>query len=82
MIATTEQDACRLCGAPILWAKTTTGKQMPIDREPEDMGNVRLIHGPEGYLAIVTVPAMIPEGERYRSHFATCPRAREARRGK
>lgn len=53
---------------------------MPVDAQPVDMGNVRIVEGPAGYLAIVTVPAMIPEGERYISHFATCPYAREARK--
>jgi hypothetical protein len=70
---------CSYCGALVLWANTATGKRMPIDAEPVELGNVRLVEGPGGYLAMVTAPAMIPEGERYRSHFATCPRARAAR---
>lgn len=73
-------EPCRYCGGSVLWARTPTGKSMPVDLEPVDLGNVRIVEGADGYLAIVTVPAMIPEGERYRSHFATCPKAREARR--
>lgn len=36
-------EPCRYCGGAILWAKTPTGKSMPIDLEPVDMGNVRVV---------------------------------------
>jgi hypothetical protein len=73
-------DVCRYCGDPIIWAHTPTGKRMPINRDPVDLGNVRLVDGDEGLFAIVTMPARIPEGERYISHFASCAFASEARK--
>lgn len=75
-----DEKPCKYCGRAIVWATTDSGKRMPVDVEPVELGNVRLVDGPNGLIAKVTVPAMIPEGERYRSHFATCPKAREARR--
>jgi hypothetical protein len=37
-------ETCRTetCQAPIVWARTVTGKVMPVDAEPSDDGNIRL----------------------------------------
>ena len=75
-------DVCRYCGAGIIWAQTPTGSRMPINRDPVPLGNVRLVSGVEGHFAIVTMPAQIPEGERYISHFASCAFASEARKAR
>jgi hypothetical protein len=74
---------CKYCSAPIIWAKTPAGRAMPIDPEPVDMGNVQLLERDseaDAPLAVVTVPALIAEGQRYRSHFVTCPKAAQARK--
>ena len=63
---------CRSCGAAIVWAKTTTGKSMPLDAEPVPDGNIVLHEG----VAYVT-----GTGDR-KSHFATCPNAARHRRGR
>lgn len=57
---------CRSCGRRILWAKTTGGKYMPLDPSPSSKGNVTLDHG----VARVDTNA---RGDRWVSHFATCP---------
>jgi hypothetical protein len=73
--------SCQYCGASIAWAKTLDGRAMPIDAEPVDMGNVQLLERGDGStMAVITVPALIAEGQRYRSHFASCPRAAQARK--
>ncbi|MCK9251111.1 MAG: hypothetical protein M0P31_19280 [Solirubrobacteraceae bacterium] len=81
---------CTLCGAPIEWAvATATGRFMPLDPHPAASGNVR--RSPRtadrnGRPAIEVLGplealAALQAGESlYLSHFATCPRADEARR--
>lgn len=64
---------CRSCHAPIIWAKTKTGKRIPLDPKPVIGGNLVLIDGVVG----VTPPSH--NVERYTSHFATCPNADEHR---
>lgn len=36
---------CRRCGAEIRWLRTTAGKAMPVDVEPNPAGNVYLLDG-------------------------------------
>jgi hypothetical protein len=56
---------CRSCNAQIIWAKTRTGKNMPIDYEPSPKGNVTIRNG------IATVHnAPVPGGRM--AHHATC----------
>ena len=64
---------CRDCNAPIEWARTTSGKWMPIEGTAQDeKANLMLRNG------IVTV---VEKGRgRYRPHFATCPEAEKWRR--
>lgn len=59
-------DACRSCGAKILWGKTSEGKAIPLDVE------VRVVlNGPVGNWR-----GKILEVRRgHESHFATCPQA-------
>lgn len=75
-------EACRSCRAPIIWATSTAGRAVPIDRDRIAGGNIELEEA----------PAFVPEGRRpgsptarvvkpepgvlrYRSHFASCPDA-------
>jgi hypothetical protein len=71
---------CNSCGAEIVWAKTLSGKAIPINAHPVDDGNIAIDH--EGTAIIMT------EGEascatmlvRYKAHFATCPNAAQHRK--
>lgn len=76
---------CRSCGSPIRWAKTPSGKRMPLDVEPSRQGNVQLgwVGGEE--IAIVLgrqadIAGCVVGGiPLYLSHFATCPSAAQHR---
>jgi hypothetical protein len=70
---------CKSCGAPIRWAKTVSGKSMPVDVEPAANGNVVFL---DDKTVIVSGPRARIEGDerRYTSHFATCPQASQHRR--
>jgi len=62
---------CRSCRAPIRWATTETGKNIPLDLEPVPKGNLVLEAG---------VVRVVPPGEgRYVSHFSTCPNSKKHR---
>lgn len=71
--------ACNSCGAQILWVVTANGKQMPVDAEP-------VVKTPHGLMTLSPVEgrtahrADAVRGHLYRSHFATCPNAKEHRR--
>lgn len=69
---------CRYCGAPIIWCLTEKGRRMPLDAEPTPDGHLRL-DSATGRCQVVGVGS--PEHQHYTSHFATCPRAAEARKG-
>lgn len=73
---------CRSCGATILWAKTDTGKSMPLDAEPDSAGNVLLYRTPRGLQAVVMGKTVAPDPRAsvHQSHFATCPFASEHRK--
>jgi hypothetical protein len=75
---------CKTCGAAIVWARTIPGgKQMPVDPEPADYGNVELYTMPSGkYLARVVKGnhQSIPGRRWHLSHFASCPDANLHRR--
>jgi hypothetical protein len=76
---------CRSCGAPILWAVTEHERRMPLDRDPytgpEPGGLFALrLDGENAPLAIAATPEAFADEPLYRSHFATCPDAKEWRR--
>lgn len=64
---------CKSCGAAIIWAKTPTGKTMPIDAASETMW---LIDGD----SINSFNASARPVQVRKSHFATCPNADQHRR--
>jgi hypothetical protein len=74
--------ACRSCSAPIAWAKTPTGKAMPVDFEPVSTGNIVLFDGPEGLLAVVAHATAAPGKPRHQAHFVSCPNAAEHRKAR
>lgn len=75
-----EQSTCRSCGAPIAWAKTPTGRSMPVDFAPVANGNVVLFDGPDGLLAVVAYASAAPGKPRHQAHFVSCPYAAEHRK--
>jgi hypothetical protein len=75
-----EADACRTCGAPILWARTRKGNAAPMDAAPHEDGRFRLVKDEGGQLEAVSIPReeldFVPARKRYRSHFSSCPQSR------
>jgi hypothetical protein len=81
-------ERCRTetCNAEIVWARTETGKLMPVDAEPSGVGNVR-VFAVQGIVCARVVSA--EDAERMRrdplavplrtSHFVTCQRAADWR---
>lgn len=73
---------CRSCGAPIRWALTEKGKRMPLNVPADPAGTV-IITGTNGteYTCAVVRTNAVP-GERWTSHYATCPQAQQWRKQK
>lgn len=66
---------CRTCGAPIIWARSArTGRPMPLDARPTTAGTFVIVQG-----SIAMYSPGTP-GDRYRSHFASCPDADKHRK--
>ncbi|MEU5939392.1 hypothetical protein ABZ807_09395 [Micromonospora sp. NPDC047548] len=76
----TEQ--CRTCQAPIIWAVTDRDKDMPVDAQPSDKGNVALSVDDKGRVRARVVPAHLAFGRKdlRLSHFVGCPDAPKWRR--
>jgi hypothetical protein len=60
---------CRSCGAYIVWLKTSTGKNMPVDADSLDEAEIE--HGER---------PVFDAKEGHISHFATCPDAGKFRK--
>jgi len=74
-------DRCTSCGATIRWVEMTlTGKHMPIDPQPHAQGNI-FVYQMGGRAHALIAPKFREGSVRYRSHFASCPNAKEHRRG-
>lgn len=62
---------CRTCWASIVWARTGSGKAIPLDLEPTEAGNVELV---DGVAKVWGTAHVWPEGAvRFMPHHATCP---------
>ena len=70
--------SCKSCGAPIVFVRAAaTGKLMPVNWEPDpDRGNVEMV---DGKAVVHAQPPLLPTGDLYLSHFASCPSAAEHR---
>lgn len=79
---------CRSCNAEIIWAKNAVnGLRNPIDASPTPDGNIRLEFRGIGQPPVAhyygkTARELLVEkhGDKivwYKSHFATCPNARQ-----
>jgi hypothetical protein len=64
---------CRSCGEPIFWTETVNGKRMPMDAEPDPLG--KFVLEDEGGETPTAVYSPFESGDRYASHFASCPDA-------
>jgi hypothetical protein len=78
-----EKGICRSCGAAVLWVRSaTTGALMPLDAVPCEDGNISLVVGMAHVHHGSLFEEMLPEGPRFKSHFATCPSAASHRKPK
>jgi len=77
------RSTCRSCGASLVFVDVlASGRPIPLDAEPTPDGNVEVFETAGGLYGKVW-PASHIWGEadlRYRSHFASCPSAKEHRR--
>jgi len=72
---------CRACKAEIVWARTGRGKKMCLDAEPTSAG-LFVLEGDDHDPTTHRLPndmAATYTGDKYTSHFATCPNADEFR---
>lgn len=69
---------CKGCGAPITWAKTRDGKNLPLQKCPVyeiDWSRNDETEGP--FAGSYQAHALKIERETYVSHFLTCPKAND-----
>lgn len=67
---------CKSCHAKVFWARTDSGKTMPVDppgRHPEP--NIKSWRNAEGELRTGTEPPRGADVRMTTSHYATCPDA-------
>ncbi len=76
---------CRSCGAEIYWTETEKGRRMPVDVEPSEEGNLRLI-----WMYNAGSPKLLAKHDKdsdqleleedllnkYKSHFGTCDQSK------
>lgn len=73
-------EACRSCGAPLIWARTEKSRWLPLDAEPvtarfgASLFVLRERDQPKP-LAVAIPPTVFPDEPAYQAHFATCPHA-------
>lgn len=76
---------CRDCQAPIVWTETPNGKKSPVNAQPAFGGNIEILD-PEAATPLsrtLTKPELEAAGKSsryYRSHFVTCPKAKQRRK--
>lgn len=64
---------CRSCGAPLAWAKTESGRWMPLDEAPVEDGNIALAREGRDVVALNYEPLSHGGRPRYQSHYVSCP---------
>jgi hypothetical protein len=71
---------CRTCQAPVLFVPSaTTGKLMILDAAAVPDGNT-VIHEGKAYVVTGDIFDRVPDGLRFKSHWATCPDAKKWRK--
>jgi hypothetical protein len=79
----TEPSQCRSCKADVLWVQwRRSGKRMPIDLEPDQLGTVVVSHNAAENLLIADKfdDSLHAGRRRFVSHFASCPAADQHRK--
>lgn len=77
----TGMNECKRCHAPIRWIKMgETKKNIPLDPEPTEDHSGNIILDAAGYGYMVNPREVVEEVPTYKSHFATCPFAKEFRK--
>jgi hypothetical protein len=73
---------CESCDAEVFWVRIQpSGKAMLVNAAPQPGGNVEVLDTDGGLRArVVKAGEPTVTGHRYRSHFATCPRAAKHRK--
>lgn len=69
---------CRACGASIFFARTATGKSVPLDAEPAANGNYCI--DADGVARVVKKDEAPSYSSLFLSHFVTCPDAQRFRK--
>lgn len=79
---------CKSCGKKILWCFTANGTRMPVDDRDAPDGNMFIL-GDHPRVAVMTSSALgravleeYPLKRFHKSHFVTCPNAKEHRRAR
>jgi hypothetical protein len=72
----------RGCGRYMFWATSGNGKAVPLDPDPVPDGNLVFVDSPDrATVRYLHKGETVSEGAaRYKSHFATCEKARDFRR--
>lgn len=72
---------CRACDADIIWARTSSGKAMPVDAALTAGANVLLRwEGSDVAARVLNASHAFGTRDTRLSHFVTCPKADEWRR--
>jgi len=74
---------CRGCTAEIIWAKTSRGKNMPVDAKIDGLGAWLLETHDDGQVYAVRLAPWAPgqaRNEAHTSHFDTCPKREQFRK--
>ena len=64
-----ETTTCRSCGRDVAWARTVTGRRMPVDARPAAVYTLR-----EQGIELFADRAL-PDERIHISHFSSCPNA-------
>ena len=69
------EQKCRACGNLFFWAITVNKKRMPIDIEPNPLGNCEVStgHGAPFVRVHKGPPGMLDDWTPFMPHFASCP---------
>lgn len=75
-------EKCRSCGEKIMFATTESGKIMPVNKMPDENGNLVLEGDTVRYVGRPDEAPTLFEVEpvRYTSHFVSCPDRRAWRK--
>jgi hypothetical protein len=72
---------CRSCDMPIIWARTEYGNLIPLDAEPnKPKADMALVDGVAKKIDQADLFTEVYAGDKYLSHWASCPKAHEWRR--